>query len=227
MEELSLLEELYPFIIPKYREVHDIMSSLIDGNSKSELRIVDLGCGFGDLAQRIIDSFPQSTIFTIDREESILRRMREKRSGIADRLVLFHRDLNSDVWMNDIAQLNAVVSSFTLDYLTPQRRKEVVRECHGLLEPGGRWVSCEFYRAEDNKINRIFHDLEINFIQTALADGHITTEQIDLLSSSTILRQPHHVVSVDEMMEWMHVAGFRHIETPWRFLNLIVFSGVK
>jgi tRNA (cmo5U34)-methyltransferase len=226
-EEITLLENLYPFIIPKYEEVHSIIVSLLDYPREREIRVADLGCGFGGLTRRVIEAFPVSTVFCLDANLQILQRMREKLSDFSDQFVIFHRNLESNVWMQDVQHLNAVVSSFTLDYLTPERRREVVGEAYQLLEQGGRWISCEFYRSPDTRVNRIFHDLEIRFIQNALKQGEVTTEQIDQMSSSVVLRQEHHIIAVDEKKQWLEDAGFKQVDVPWRFLNLAVISGVK
>jgi tRNA (cmo5U34)-methyltransferase len=226
-EEIRLLEDLYQFIIPKYEEAHGVIVSLLDHPREKEIRVADLGCGFGGLTQRIIEAFPVSAVFCLDSNLQILQRMREKLSEFVDHLVVFYRNLESNVWMQDMEHLNAVVSSFTLDYLTPERHREVVEEAFQLLEPGGRWISCEFYRSPDARVNRVFHDLEIGLIQNALKQGEVTTEQIDQLSSSSILRQAHHIITVDEKKQWLEEAGFKRIDIPWRFLNLAVVSGVK
>ncbi len=226
-DDIDLLQKLFPFIIPKYHEAHDIMTSMLDFETSQEIRLADLGCGFGDLTKRIIDAFPFSVVFGIDNQSLILERTHERHRESLDQLVLYERDLNNPAWMNDISHLNAVVSSFALDYLPEQRHQEVILEASHLLEPSGRWISCEFFRSEDNRVNRVFHDLEMAFIQNALKNGDVSAEQIDQLGSSSILRQEHHIITVDEKITWLKSAGFKNVDVPWRFLNLAIVSGVK
>lgn len=226
-EQIDLIEEMIQFIIPKYNEAHDIMVSLLDLQSNSETRIADLGCGFGDLTSNVMHVFPQSIVFGVERHQDILWRAHQKLREISDQFLPMQRDLNDDTWMNDIDHLHAVMSSFTLDYLPVSRHKQVIQESYDMMEKGSRWISCEFFRSKDNRVNRVFHDLEMNFIQKALADGKVSKEQIDQLSQSTILRQEHHVVTVEEKKQWLQDAGFHTIEVPWRFLNLAIISGVK
>ena len=226
-DEIQLLEGVYRFIIPKYKEAHDIMTSMLDFEQSRPIRVAELGCGFGDLAERIMDTFPLSVVFGIDNQPQILQRTREKRRGSLDQLLLYERDLMNDAWMNDIEHLDAVVSSFTLDYLPSERHQQILHEAFHLLNPGGRWVSCEFFRSTDNRVNRVFHDLEVTFIQSALRNGEVTGEHIDQLSASSLLRRDHHIVTVDEKVQWLHNVGFQSVEVPWRFLNLAVVSGVR
>ena len=226
-EEIRLLEDLFQHIVPKYHEAHDIMTSLLDFETGKEIRVADLGCGFGDLTRRIIDAFPLSIVFGIDNQSPILERTREKFRDSTEQVVFFERDLNNTAWVNDLNHLHAVVSSFALDYMTEERHKAIIQEAYDKLEPGGRWVSCEFFRSQDSRINRVFHDLEVSFIQGALKDERISGEQLDQLGSSTILRREHHICTVDQKLSWLKEIGFSNVDAPWRFLNLAIISGVR
>jgi len=226
-EEIALLENLFEFIIPKYREAHDIIVSMLDAPGDQEIRIADLGCGFGELSRRILEMLPSAIVFGIDKNLSILQRTREKLKSHADRFLVYDRDLNDSAWFHEIYQLDAVVSSFTLDYLPLARHKELLSEIFSLLNPQGRYVSCEFFKAADERVNRVFHDVEVQYIQNALKKGDVTKEQIDQLSKSTILRQEHYVCTVETKIEWLRTAGFDKIDIPWKFLNLAVISAVK
>ena len=226
-DEIQLLENLFQYIIPKYKEAHDIMVSMLDFEQTQEVRVADLGCGFGELTQRVMETFPLGVVFALDNQPRLLQRMREKFGDYSDQLVLFERDLNNNAWMHEMEHLNAIVSSFTLDYVTQERHKQIIKEAYGLLDKSGRWVSCEFFRSQDTRVNRVFHDLEMTFIQNAIRNGEVSMEQIDHLSQSFILRQEHHVCTVDEKRQWLQEAGFTSIEVPWRFLNLAVISAVK
>ena len=227
MDEIDLLENVYQFIIPKYREIHDIIVTMLDFETESELRIVDLGCGLGDLSRRILEVFSKATIFGIDNNEAILKRCHERLSQFEARFLPMHRDLNDLAWMHELEAIDAVVSSFTLDYLALDRHKKLLAECFDLLNPQGRYLSCEFFKAVDTRVNRIFHDIEIQFVHRAMKDGKISQEQIDGLARSSILRQPHHVCTLETKIEWLRVAGFDKIDVPWKFLNLAVISAVR
>ena len=226
-DEIRLVENLLSHVIPKYHEAHDIMTSLLDVQASQESRIVDLGCGFGDLTRRIVNTLPLAIVFGLDNQSAVLERTRDKFRDVTDQAVFFERDLNSSAWNHDLDELTAVVSSFALDYLPQERHKEIIREAFEKLVSGGRWVSCEFFRSEDARINRVFHDLEVSFIRGALKKGSISSEQLEQLGSSTILRQTHHICTVAEKMQWLTQAGFTRVDAPWRFLNLAVISGVR
>jgi len=226
-EEIDLLENLFEFIIPKFREAHDIMVSMLDFQHSEEIRVADLGCGFGLLSKRILETFPNALIFGLDNNLEILARDKKKLNEYSDQFIPFNRDLNDKTWFTDLSSLHAVISSFALDYLPLEKHKELIKNSYEIVDPRGRWISCEFFRAQDQRINRVFHDIEVAFIQGAMKAGKVTNEQIELLSNSTILRQNHYVCEIDHKIEWLKDAGFKNIEIPWRFLNIAIISAIR
>ncbi len=227
-EEIDLIDEVFASVIPKFHEAHDIMVSLLDFPQTQKVRIADLGSGFGAFSNRIFNVLPSATLFAVDRSKDILERTRKRLpNDVTDQYIPFLRDLNDKAWMHELDSLDAVLSSFTLDFLTLDRHEELIHEAYHLLNPQGRWISCEFFRTEDNRINRVFHEIEIRYVQNEIKAGNVDKDQIDRMAKSNLLRQQHHVCTVGEKMAWMKKAGYRQIEIPWKFLNLAVISGIK
>lgn len=226
-EEINLLENVYEFIIPKYNEINDMIVSLLDYDPKQELRFVDLGAGLGTLSEKTLDAFPMATVFGIDSNKDILNRSHERLLAFKDQYVPLLSDLENPEWLGQLANINAVISSFTLDFLPLERHQDLIKVAHDLMLPKGRWISCEFFKAEDNLINRIFHDVEIRFVHRAMKEGRISQEQIDQLSQISFLKKTHHVCTLETKIEWLRMAGFNKIEIPWKFLNLAIISAVR
>ncbi len=227
LEEINLLENVYEFIIPKYHEINDMIVSLLDFDPKKELRIADLGSGLGALSDKALDAFPLSTVFGIDSNKDILHRSHERLLAFKDQYVPLLSDLETPDWTGQVENVNAVVSSFTLDFLPLDRHRDILKEAFDLLLPNGRFISCEFFKAEDNLINRIFHDMEIRFVPRAMKEGRVDQEQINQLSQISFLKKTHHVCTLDSKIEWLRMAGFEKIEIPWKFLNLAIVSAVR
>jgi ubiquinone/menaquinone biosynthesis C-methylase UbiE len=227
LEEINLLENVYEFIIPKYHEINDMIVSLLDFDPGQEVRFVDLGVGLGALSDKALEAFPLATVFGIDSNKDILHRSSERLLAFKGQYVPLLSDLETIDWVNNLENINAVISSFTLDFLPLERHRDLLKEAFDLLLPNGRLISCEFFKAEDNLINRIFHDMEIRFVHRAMKDGLISQEQINQLSQISFLKKQHHVCTLESKIQWLRMAGFGKIEVPWKFLNLAIVSAVR
>ncbi len=227
LEEIDLLESLYEFVIPKFREAHDIMVSMLDFPREERIRVAELGCGFGELSRRIFEFFPEAVIMGLDNRTEILDRALANLQDFKGQFIPMHKDLNDPQWCSNLGPLHAVMSSFTLDYLETDRHRDLISEAIEELDTDGRWISCEFFSTENNRINRVFHDIEVNIIQNAMVQGKVSKEQIESLTESNILRQQHYVCEIEEKIEWLKSAGFEEIEMPWRFLNIAILTAKK
>ena len=225
--ELVLLRDTFAHIIPKYNEINDIIVSMLDFTPSRPVRIVDLGCGFGELSRRLLSALPAAVVFGLDVHQGVLQIAKSSLSEYEDRFLPFVRDLNGDGWSEGLASLDGVVSAFALDFTTHTRHRELIRQAYHLLKPGGRWVTGEFFQSRDPWINRLFHDMEVRFVKNSLKDGLVNESQIDRLSESTLFRGPHYICEIDEKIGWLRQTGFEKIDVPWRFLNLAIISGVR
>ena len=97
-------------------------------------RILDVGCGTGELAPPLLRLFREATYLGVDLEEPHLERARSRCHALGDR-VRFARDDAMHLTLED-AQFDLAVSRHVLQAV-PDARK-VVAEMLRVLKPGGR-----------------------------------------------------------------------------------------
>jgi SAM-dependent methyltransferase len=118
-----------------YQQIESQVNSLPTKNVK----VLDLGCGYGRLSKRILDHFPDSSTYGID---------------VASHYVeLYNKDLNprGKAKVGDIKTLqfkdeffDVVFIATTLMYLTNQPdQKKAMKELFRVLKPGGKFVIIE------------------------------------------------------------------------------------
>ena len=97
-------------------------------------RVLDAGCGTGEIAPRIAALFPQTSYLGIDLEESHLERGRARFRDLGDRIRFQHGDVLHLPFAD--AQFDLAISRHVLQALPDARRalSEMVR----VLKPGGR-----------------------------------------------------------------------------------------
>jgi len=97
-------------------------------------RILDVGCGTGEVISRLARLFPKASFTGVDLEESHLERARAKNAPFGDRF-RFQRDDAMHLSLKD-AQFDLAMSRHVLQALpdAPRAVQEMVR----VLKPGGR-----------------------------------------------------------------------------------------
>jgi SAM-dependent methyltransferase len=97
-------------------------------------RILDVGCGTGELPSRLLRLFPQASYLGVDLEEAHLDRARSRNAQLGDR-AHFQREDAMQLSFRD-AQFDLAVSRHVIQAVPDARR--VLQEMTRVLKPGGR-----------------------------------------------------------------------------------------
>jgi SAM-dependent methyltransferase len=97
-------------------------------------RVLDVGCGTGEIISRLARRFPQASFTGVDLDEPHLERARAKNAELGDR-ARFQRDDALQLSFRD-AQFDLAISRHVLQALPDARRG--LQELLRVLEPGGR-----------------------------------------------------------------------------------------
>jgi SAM-dependent methyltransferase len=97
-------------------------------------KVLDVGCGTGEITARLAEKFPKATFIGVDLEEPHLDRARERCAGFGDR-VRFQVDDALDLSF-DSGSFDLVVCRHLLQAVPDAKR--VLTEIHRVLRPGGR-----------------------------------------------------------------------------------------
>jgi tRNA (cmo5U34)-methyltransferase len=109
----------------------------------ADIRVLDLGTGYGALAQQVLELFPASSVVCHDFSDLMIDYAREKLAWAGERVSFAKADLLDPDWARDIkGPFDAVVASLTVFYLEKQRRVEALyREIFPLVWAKGAFLS--------------------------------------------------------------------------------------
>jgi len=227
-EELApIYDAVFPAVVPKYAEAHDVLLSMLPFGSGDSVHILELGCGTGELTRKLVEHFSAARISALDVSPSMLREAVRKLRPFEERVDLLQRDLTDPAWHEGFEDVDAVVAAYTLDYLPLDVHERLVSQVFDLLVPGGRFVSCEFIEPEDPRVGDVFRNLEYQLISRQVAQKRVSEENIKILVGLAESGPKHHVVRISSLLEWLRKAGFDRVDTPWRFFNFVIASGRK
>src|SRR6266542_3481800 len=131
--------ELMQRLIPFYDEQRDIMLSLMPLNRDAQLRVLDLGCGPGMMAARILLEFPHAELTLVDLTSEMIDACRVRLAHI-DRVKYRVSDFRTDDFGNGY---DVILASLSLHHLELSARPEFARRAFLALTPGGRLISAE------------------------------------------------------------------------------------
>jgi ubiquinone/menaquinone biosynthesis C-methylase UbiE len=107
---------------------------LIDALSPADQRILDIGCGTGRFAARVLDTFPDAQVWGLDLCPGMLRGAQERVRAADGRLHVVQGDSERLPFPDN--SFDAVTCSHSFHHYPNQA--QVVAEMHRVLRPGGQ-----------------------------------------------------------------------------------------
>lgn len=113
--------------------------------------VVDLACGPGSLATRVLDRFESVHVIAVDYDPMLLELGRRTSADYGDRLTFIDADLTAANWVQQVIQqgghqADAMVSSTALHWLRPGQLVQVYEQSHDILRPGGVLLNADHLR---------------------------------------------------------------------------------
>ena len=150
----------------------DRFTALIDaveeGTERQDPLVLDLGCGPGSLAVRLLDRLPKATVVAVDADPVLLAMAR---SAWRDRpgLRFADRDLRSGGWTRGLElerPADAAVSTTALHWLTAPALAALYAELATVLRPGGLLLDGD-HLSEDETVSPVLARLGHALIERA------------------------------------------------------------
>jgi len=211
--------------VPFYNEVQRIQSDLIMDFLPEDSGVVcDLGCSTGTTIEYLTkhQECPESTRFIgYDNSESMLDKARDKLSEqiAAGKVSLIIADLSR---LPKLPLCNAVILNWTLQFVRPIDREQLLTNIYEALKPGGIVLLSEKILVNDPVLNRLYidHYLQFKISQSGYTDVENQRKR-EALENVLI---PYRL---DENYELLERAGFDRIGTYFQWFNFACMIAVK
>ncbi|MFV2083564.1 class I SAM-dependent methyltransferase [Micromonospora sp. LOL_021] len=201
------------------------------------ITVLDLACGPGAISDRVLAALPRARCVAVDYDPVLLRIAAGALAGHGDRIDVRDVDLVADDWADRLGvdQVDAVLSSTALHWLTPTQLLAVYTAAAGLLRPGGILLNADHlhFGPEHPTLAAVAqrHDertQQAGFAAGALRyqDWHTEAARVPALAALVAERQRRFAdrpKPPDAPLEFhlaaLRTAGFTEVGTVWQYLD--------
>ena len=215
-------------LLPKYDEMLDVLADCI---ANTNHRILELGCGTGELSLKVLQRYPSAEIVAVDYSPRMLDFARAKieSAGYAARWTGIEMDFGE--WANNPNfsglgdKFNACISSLAIHHLEDDMKLKLFERIRQSLNAGGCFWNADPLLAESAAMKDIYQAAREDW---ALNQGE-TLAQIRANVGKSVsygYSSPDRLATLSAQLEMLVKARFDTVAVPWKYYGMAVFGGL-
>ncbi len=217
--------EVFPDMIsrsvPGYSTIIDTIGRLSQRYVTDNSQVYDLGCSLGaaTLAMRKAITVKNCKIIGIDSSSAMVERCKMHVNAFKGDTPV--EIIEGNILDIEIENASMVVLNFTLQFIAPEQRQELLTKIARGLKPGGLLLLSEKIAHNDQVCNELLIDLHHDFKR---ANGY---SELEIAQKRTALENVMRTDTLDSHLNRLKQAGFKH-NAPWfqcfNFFSLIAIK---
>ncbi|MFQ5480864.1 MAG: methyltransferase domain-containing protein [Thermodesulfobacteriota bacterium] len=229
-EQVEIFLEGIRDAIPFFEDQLRTMMRLIEGLPVRSF--LDLGCGDGILAERILRAYPGARGTLLDFSLPMLEKARKNLEGYCAALNFVEADLAKSDWPDKAGEdgkttFDLVVSSYAIHHQSETVKKSIYKALYGLLNPGGFFVNIDHVASRDERIRNISNDFFIDSLRTyhEQQEGPGDFQKVRQLFLKRMAEEAPVLSTVSSQCRWLSECGFVEVDCFFKVFELAVFGG--
>lgn len=214
----AVFDDMLKRSVPFYDEAMQLTKRFAIAYLKENGRLYDLGCSTASTLLGIErDLSVDAELVGIDNSPSMLEQARRKAGAFGSSIRLEEADIMS----YDYEEADVFISNYTLQFIRPLVREELLKRIYEAMREGGAFIFSEKVVCEDKRLDKLLIDSYYDFKKTQGYSEYEIMQKREALENVLI---PY---SVAENRAMALRCGFSHFETLFRWGNFATFIALK
>lgn len=209
--------------MPGRREILAKVATLATAFSSQKPRILDLGCGSGDVSVEIIKLKPESAVCMVDFSPEMIKLVRDRFKNNSN-IEVIQWDLNKGVPENLLSQqFDMVVSCFAIHHVELENRIGLYTQVRNILLDDGMFINGDLFTGESPVVTEWDLNNLVDWIKRRARDQlgiERTSEQVKQKHLQLAEQQGDKPGTIWDMYQDLKYAGFRYVDCIWMNYNL-------
>jgi len=217
-EEALEYDELILKIIPDYKGMIKSLISSIPFKNSNSIKVLDLGCGTGNITLALKKRYPKAKVTCVDLAEQMIDMARFKLSEYDDIEYLKGdlREIQFDI------DYDLIISSLALHHLqTDEEKIAIYQKIYDSLKEGGAFYNADNVLASSKYLEKISIEHWKEFMRKSMTD-----KEIDELWLPRYYEEDY-PAPIIQHVDWLRDIGFKNVDVTWKYILGAVFGGIK
>jgi len=210
----SVFDDMLSRSVPFYDEVRALVISLILAEQEEGKKVLDLG---SSTAKFLLDLHSkmdaQMHLKGLDNSQAMLDRAEQKCKAFGANIELELADMLTYGYSRE----DIIVANYTLQFIRPMQRMELVKKLHDGLSEDGIFIFSEKVVFEDKKLDKDMIDIYYDYKKEQGYSEYEIAQKREALENVLI------PFTIKENIQMCKDAGFKNIETVFQWANFVTF----
>lgn len=217
--------EVFPDMIsrsvPGYSTIINTIGNLSKEYAQSNTNIYDLGCSLGaaTLAMKKSITTKNCSIIGIDNSSAMVERCKMHVNAFKGESKV--EICEGNILETELTNASMVVLNFTLQFIEPEARPNLIQKIYDGLQPGGILVLSEKLKASDDVCNELLIDLHHNFKRE---NGY---SELEIAQKRTAIENVMRPDTLDTHLSRLKDSGFNHVNQWFQCFNFMSLVAIK
>jgi tRNA (cmo5U34)-methyltransferase len=217
-EEAKEFDEIILKLIPFYEEMIEALVLSIPFEKKSEIEVIDLGCGTGTILKKIKQQFPNAKLTALDLSKNMIEMTKLKLDGY-DEVGYYVEDFYDFEFPK---KYDVIVSSLALHHLiTDEDKKMFYKKLYNALSQDGVFYNADVVLGSNNEIQDVYMNKWIEFMRKNCSIEEIEQKWLPKY------REEDSPTTLVNHLNWLKEIGFKDIDVIWKYYNYSVYGGKR
>jgi tRNA (cmo5U34)-methyltransferase len=227
----STYREIADVAVPRRSEMMARMIAAVPFATVEPFRIVDIGCGGGELAHALLQAFPQATITAYDGSDTMREQAGARLAPFGRRARVRPFKLETLDWWDQMFGVDLVISSLCLHHLNDAKKQYLYKAVADRVSPRGALVIADIIDpAHESARLAAADEWDAAAAEQARTLGRpeLFTRFRDVHWNHFRFPDPEDSPSpIFHHLVWLRHAGFGAVDCLWLFAGHAVFAGFK
>ena len=214
----SVFDDMLSRSVPFYDEVRKLVIALILSEQKEGLKVLDLG---SSTAKFLLDLHSKMEVKMqlkgLDNSQAMLDRAEQKCQAFGAQIDLELADMLSYDYDNE----DVIVANYTLQFIRPMQRVELIKKLYKGLNEEGIFIFSEKVIFKDKKLDKDLIDIYYDYKKEQGYSEYEIAQKREALENVLI------PFTIEENIQMCKDAGFKNIDTIFQWSNFVTFVAKK
>ena len=214
----AVFDDMLSRSVPFYDEVRKLIVSLILKEQKEGLKVLDLG---SSTAKFLLDLHSKMDVTMhlkgLDNSQAMLDRAEQKCQAFGANIELEF----ADMLKYEYDQEDVIVANYTLQFIRPMQRVELIKKLYDGLSDEGVFIFSEKVVFEDKTLDKELIDIYYDYKKEQGYSEYEIAQKREALENVLI------PFTIEENIQMCKDAGFKSVDTIFQWSNFVTFVSKK